>query len=174
MDITYNEWKLGYIYLQDNYCRDDGETAFKKINSTLKADNTLSQRLNKLNWPDKKYVEVRGENFIEEFQNDLDHDLYIKGIEFEMELGKFKKMIDNYQIKSFKLRDNQYYCICFAPESEIFDPENYIYAFSEKEDAFAVFKLKEKNSYKIAFFKALIFSKDSPYNIDYFKTLNRF
>jgi hypothetical protein len=174
MDITYNEWNMGYIYLKGTYCRDAGEIVFKKINYTLKPDNNLSDQLNKLNWPDKKYVEARDEDFIEEFQNDLDNDLSIKGIEFQMKSGELKQMIDNYQVKSFKFRDNQYYCICFAPESEIFDPKNYSYAFSKKEDAFAVFKLKEKNSYKVAFFKALIFSQDSPYNIDYFKTLKRF
>lgn len=173
MDVTYNEWDMGYIYLKNICCRDD-DTVFKKINYTLKSDNDLNHQLIKLNWPDKRYVEARGEDFIDQFQNDLDNELYIKGIEFQIKSGDFKKMIDNYQIKSFKFRDNQYYCICFAPESEIFDPQNYIYAFSEKEDAFAVFKLKEKDSYKIAFFKALIFSEDSPYNIDYFKTLNRF
>ena len=173
MDITYNEWEMGYIYLKD-ICHRDDDTILKKFNYTLKSDNELNHQLNKLNWSDKKYVEVRDEDFIDQFQNDLDNDLSIRGIEFQMKSGEFKKMIDNYQIKSFEFRDNQYYCICFASESEIFDPENYIYAFSEKEDAFAVFKLKEKNSYKIAFFKALIFSEASPYNIDYFKTLNRF
>ena len=170
MDITYNEWEMGYIYLKNICCRDD-DTVFKKINYTLKSDNDLSDQLNKLNWPDKKYVEARDEDFIDQFQNDLDNELYIKGIEFQMKAGDFKKMIDNYQIKSFKFRDNQYYCIFFAPEAEIFVPQNYIYAFSEKEDAFAVFKLKEKDSYKISFFKALIFSEDSPYNIEHFKTL---
>ncbi|MGM0509489.1 MAG: hypothetical protein ACQERZ_10090 [Fusobacteriota bacterium] len=173
MDITYNEWDMGYIYLKNICCRDD-DTVFKKINYNLKSDNTLSHQLNKLNWPDKKYVEARDGDFIEEFQNDLDNEFYIKGIEFQMKSGELKKMIDNYQIKSFEFKKNQYYCIYFAPESEIFNHKNYIYAFSEKEDAFAVFGLKEKNSYKIAFFKALIFSEESPYNIDYFKTLNRF
>ncbi|ADO76205.1 hypothetical protein [Halanaerobium praevalens] len=174
MDITYNEWNMGYIYLQDNYCCDEGETAFKRINSTLTADNKLSEQLNKLNWADKKYVEAKNKDFIEEFQNDLADDLSIKGIEFEMKSKKFKKLIDSYQIKSFKFRDNQYYCICFAPEAEIFEPKNYIYAFSEEENSFAIFKLKAENNYNIAFFKALIFSEESSYNIDYFKTLNRF
>lgn len=170
MDITYNEWDMGYIYLK-NICSRDDDTIFKKINYNLKSDNDLSHQLNKLTWSDKKYVEARDEDFIDQFHNDLDSDLSIIGIEFQMKSGEFKKMIDNYQINSFEFRDNYYYCICFSPETEIFDPNNYIYAFSENEDAFAVFKLKEKDSYKIAFFKALIFSEDSPYNIEYFKTL---
>ena len=134
MDITYNEWEMGYIYLKD-ICHRDDDTILKKFNYTLKSDNELNHQLNKLNWSDKKYVEVRDEDFIDQFQNDLDNDLSIRGIEFQMKSGEFKKMIDNYQIKSFEFRDNQSYCICFASESEIFDPENYIYAFSEKEDA---------------------------------------
>jgi len=169
MDITYNEWGMGYIYLIYN-CRRH-ENGIKKINYTLKPDNNLSHQLNKLNWPDKKYVAARDEDFIEEFQNNLDNNLYIKGIEFEMRSGEFNNMIDNYQIKSFKIDDNQYYCVCFAPAKEIFDSENHIYAFSEKKDAFAIFNLKKQTSYKIAFFKALIFKEDSPYNIEHFKTL---
>jgi len=172
MDITYNEWGMGYIYLINNCRRQkNDETEFKKINYTLKPDNNLGHQLNKLNWPDKRYVEARDEDFIEEFQNDLDNNLYIKGIEFDMNSEKFNNMIDNYQIKSFKIEDNQYYCISFAAEKEIFKPENHIYAFSKKQDAFAIFNLKEQTSYKIAFFKALIFKEDSPYNIEYFKTL---
>jgi hypothetical protein len=80
MDITYNEWGMGYIYLINNCRRQkNDETEFKKINYTLKPDNNLDHQLNKLNWPDKRYVEARDEDFIEEFQNDLDNNLYIKG-----------------------------------------------------------------------------------------------
>jgi hypothetical protein len=172
MNITYNEWGMGYIYLKNVSSRfDSGEVETKKLTYTVDSNDNLSYKLNKLNWSDKKYVKARDEEFIEEFQNDLDDDFYIKGIEFEMKSEEFNNMIDNYQIKSFEFRENHYYCICFSPETEIFDPNNYIYAFSENEDAFAVFKLKEKDSYKIALFKALIFSEDSPYNIEYFKTL---
>jgi len=94
-----------------------------------------------------------------------------------MKKTPFKEMVDNYQIKSFEYNNSQYYCICFAAAEEIFDPENYLYTFSDREDAFGIFKLKSKKLeaedffYKIAFFKALIFKEDSPYNIDYFQSL---
>lgn len=178
MNITYNDWGMGYIYLKDSSQDfDSHRVQFKKQNCPIKSNDTLGYQLKKLKQPDEKYIDARAEeDFIEEFHNDLDKG-YLKGIELQMKKTPFKEMVDNYQIKSFKYNDSQYYCICFAATEEIFDPENYLYAFSDKKDAFGIFKLKSKKLeaedfyYKIAFFKALIFKEDSSYNIDYFKNL---
>lgn len=178
MDITYNEWGMGYIYLKDSsHNFDSRRFKCKKKNCLSQSDDQLSKQLNKLKRPDQKYFAARAEEvFIEEFQNDLEQG-YLKGIEFQMKKTPFKEMVDNYQIKSFEYNNSQYYCIYFAAEEEIFDPENHLYTFSDNQDAFGVFELKSKKLeaedffYKIAFFKALIFKEDSPYNIDYFQSL---
>jgi|Wag4MinimDraft_17_1082658.scaffolds.fasta_scaffold00283_9 hypothetical protein len=178
MDITYDEWGMGYIYLKDSgHNLNSRKFRFQKPNCPIKSNDELGSQLNKLNQPDQKYLEARAEeDFIEEFRNDLDKG-YLKGIELQMKKTPFKEMVENYQLKSFKYKNSQYYCICFAAAEEIFDPENYLYTFSDREDAFGIFKLNSKKleaedfSYKIAFFKALIFREDSPYDIDYFKSL---
>lgn len=172
MDITYNEWGMGYIYLKNISNRfDSSEASLIKSDYSIKKNENLESKIKKLNWPNKKYVEAKNIDFIEEFQNDLDNNLYINGLELKVNSDEMNNIIESYKIETFKFNNDNYYLIAFAPEEEIFNPENYIYSFSEKEDAFAIFNLREESHYKTAIFKALIFRDDSPYNIDYFKSL---
>ena len=172
MDITYNEWGMGYIYLK-NICNrsDSNEVNIIESNYSIETNQKLENKIKKLNWPNKLYIEAKNEDFIEEFQNDLDNNLYIKGIELKVKLNQMNNIIDSYKIETFKFNNDSFYFIAFAPDEEIFNPDNYIYSLSEKNDAFAIFNLKEKKTFKIAFFKALFFKDSSPYDINYFKSL---
>jgi len=192
MDITCDQsCDMGYIYLQqfskhhkDNY----DISRLIASNQPIEVIDNVYLKLNKLNWPDKKYIDaIMDGDFIEEFQNDLDDNAYIKGIELQLTKDRLDKIIENYKIATFEFNNSQYYYIAFAEEEEVYNPQNYVYAFSEKEDAFVIISRSEKRRYqitldkdkkskkslspKIAFIRALIFKEDSPYNIDYLKSL---
>lgn len=192
MDITCDQsCNMGYIYLQqfskhheDNF----DKSRLIASNQPIEVIDNVYLKLNKLNWPDKKYIDaIMDGDFIEEFQNDLDDNAYIKGIELQLTEDRLEHLIENYKIATFEFNDSQYYYVAFAEEEEVYNPQNFVYTFSEKEDAFVIVSRSEERRYqitldkdkktkkslspKIAFIRAIIFKEDSPYDIDYLKSL---
>ena len=192
MDITCDQsCDMGYIYLQQfnkNYEKNFDKSRLIASNQPIEVIDNIYLKLNKLNWPDKKYIDaIMDGDFIEEFQNDLDDNAYIKGIELQLTKDRLENLIENYKIATFEFNKSQYYYIAFAEEEEVFNPQNYVYYFSKKEDAFVIVSRSDKRRYQIslgegeesqkslspniAFIRALIFKEDSPYDIDYLKSL---
>ncbi|MGP3777552.1 hypothetical protein ACTWKD_01825 [Halanaerobium saccharolyticum] len=192
MDITCDQsCDMGYIYLQkfskhyeDNY----DKSRLIASNQPIEVVDNVYLKLNKLNWPDKKYTDaIMDGDFIEEFQNDLDDQGYIKGIELQLTESRLEYLIENYKIATFEFNDSQYYYIAFAEDDAVFDPQNYVYTFSDKENAFVIVSRSEERRFqitlnedkeskkslspKIAFIRAIIFKEDSPYDVDYLKSL---
>lgn len=192
MDITRDQsCDMGYIYLQNfRQHKDDNYDKSRLIASSqpIEVIDNIYLKLNKLNWPDKKYIDALMDgDFIEEFQNDLDQNAYIKGIELELSQERLESIIENHKLATFEFNGSQFYYISFASDEVVFDPENYIYAFSDKEDAFVIISRSDQRRYqitlgenkesekslspKIAFVRALIFKDGAPYDIDYLKRL---
>jgi len=192
MDITCDQsCDMGYIYLQQfskHYKKNFDKSKLIASNQPIEVLDNIYLKLNKLNWPNKKYVDaIMDGDFIEEFQNDLDDNSYIKGIELQLTGDRLENIIENYKIATFEFNDSQYYYIAFAEEEEIFNLQNYVYNFSKKEDAFVIVSRSEERRYqitlgknkeskkslspKIAFIRALIFKENSPYDVDYLKRL---
>jgi len=192
MDITRDQsCDMGYIYLQQ--FRQHHEANYDKsrlISSSqpIEVINNIYLKLNKLNWPDKNYIDALMDgDFIEEFQNDLDENAYLKGIELELNQERLENIIENHKLATFEFNDSQFYYIAFASDEVSFNPQNYIYALSEKEDAFVIISRSEQRRYqitlgeneeskkslspKIAYIRALIFKDTAPYDIDYLKRL---
>lgn len=192
MDITRDQsCDMGYIYLQQFKQHKDinfDESRLIASNQPIEVIDNIYLKLNKLNWPDKKYIDALMDgDFIEEFQNDLDPNAYIKGIELELNQQRLKNIVENHKLATFEFNDSQFYYIAFAADEKVFDPENYVYSFSDKGDAFVIVSRSEDRRYqitlgedkehekslspKIAYIRALIFKDDSPYDIDYLKRL---
>ncbi|RCW52152.1 MULTISPECIES: hypothetical protein [Halanaerobium] len=192
MDITCDQsCDMGYIYLQkfsNNYDYSFDKSRLIASNQPIEVVDSVYLKLNKLNWPNKKYNDaIMDGDFIEEFQNDLDNNGYIKGIELQLTESRLKYLIENYKIATFEFNDSQYYYIAFAEDNAVFDAENYVYTFTDKEDAFVIVSRSKERRYqinlnknkesekslspKIAFIRALIFKESSPYDIDYLKSL---
>lgn len=192
MDITRDQsCDMGYIYLQQFKQHKDSnfdESRLIASNQPIEVIDNIYLKLNKLNWPDKKYIDALMDgDFIEEFQNDLDQNAYIKGIELELNQQRLKNIVEHHKLATFEFNDSQFYYIAFAEDEKVFDPENYVYAFSDKGDAFVIVSRSENRRYqitldknkehekslspKIAYIRALIFKDDSPYDIDYLKRL---
>lgn len=193
MDITCDQsCDMGYIYLQkfsqhseDNY----DQSRLIASSQPIEVINNIYLKLNKLNWPDKIYIDALMDgDFIEEFQNDLDDNAYIKGIELELNKKRLENIIENYKLATFEFDNSQFYYIAFVKDTAVFNPQNYVYAFSDKEDAFVIInrsnqrryqitlgekdqKNKKSLSPKIGFVQAIIFKENSPYDIDYLKKL---
>ncbi|MFW5687100.1 MAG: hypothetical protein ACOCXL_02810 [Halanaerobium sp.] len=192
MDITCDQsCDMGYIYLQQfskHYEKNYDKSRLIASNQPIEVVDNVYLKLNKLNWPDKKYIDaIMDGDFIEEFQNDLDDNAYIKGIELQLTESRLESLIENYKIATFEFNDSQYYYIAFAEDEAVFNSKNYVYAFNKKEDAFVIISRSEERRYqitlndnqkskkslspKIAFIRALIFKEDSPYDVDYLKSL---
>ena len=192
MDITCDQsCDMGYIYLQE--FRQHHEANYDKsrlISSSqpIEVIDNIYLKLNKLNWPDKKYIDALMDgDFIEEFQNDLDQNAYIKGIELRLNKERLENIIENHKLATFEFNNSQFYYIAFAKDEKVFNPKNYVYAFSDQEDAFVIVSRSNQRRYqitlgeneeskkslspKIAFIRALIFKEEAPYNIDYLKRL---
>ena len=192
MDITCDQsCDMGYIYLQkfsqhseDNY----DQSRLIASSQPIEVINNIYLKLNKLNWPDKIYIdELMDGDFIEEFQNDLDENAYMKGIELHLTEERLQNIIENFKIATFEFNGSQYYYLGFDKEEKVFDPQNYVYAFSKKEDALVIVRRTNKQRFQItldkdgssekslspgiAYVKAIIFNDDSPYNFDYLKKM---
>lgn len=188
MDITCDQsCDMGYIYLQKNnkdYMDIYDDRELLAANQPIEVIDNIYLKLNKLNWPDKNYQEaLKDGDFIEEFQNDLDENGYMKGIELRLTEERLKTIIENFKIATFELNKNQFYYLSFYPDQITFDSENFVYAFTEKEDVYVIISKSENRHYQItlgegsslspqiAYVRALIFKKNSPYDIDYLKSL---
>lgn len=188
MDITCDQYcDMGYIYLKPEYR--DQHNSFKLNRKINTEENTTDManiilKLNKLHWPKKLYKDALGRDFIEEFQNDLDENGYMQGIELKLPQDRLDRIVDNLKINKFEFNNKIYYFIPFDVENRIFSKNNYAFAFSEKEDAYVITAKTGDRQYMIDIrnnkssisskpiqIKALIFSEDSPYDIDYFKNL---
>ena len=192
MDITCDQsCDMGYIYLQQ--FKQHQKENFDKSRLIASAQpieviDNIYLKLNKLNWPNKKYIDALMDgDFIEEFQNDLDDNAYLKGIELELNKKRLESIIENYKLATFEFNENQFYYIAFAKDEKVFNSKNYVYALSDKEDAFVIISRSQNRRYqitlgenkksekslspKIAYIRALMFKDDSPYDIDYLKKL---
>lgn len=193
MDITCDQsCDIGYIYLQkfsNNYKNNYDKSRLIASSQPIEVIKNVYLKLNKLNWPHKKYIDALMDgDFIEEFQNDLDENAYLKGIELELTPERLEKLIKNYKLATFELNDTHYYYIAFAGDEEVFNSDNYVYSFSDQEDAFIITNLSQKRRYqiqvnsenkssrkflspKIISIKAIIFKEDSPYDLEYLQKL---
>lgn len=160
-------------------------------NQPIEIIDNIYLKLNKLNWPDKKYIDALMDgDFIEEFQNDLDQKAYMLGVELSLSKESLDQIIENFKIATFEFNSKQYYYLAFYPDEEVLAENNYVYSFSEAEDAFVVVERSSDRhkqitlnadgssskslSPKIAYVKAVIFNEKSPYDIDYLKKLKIF
>jgi len=188
VDITCDqECEMGYIYLKESYSGNYEHFKLKETISQQNIDNTIDNiylQLNRLNWPKKTYKEaLNNGDFIEEFQNDLDDEGYMKGIELKLTKQKLKEIVDNLEIATFEFANSKFYYIPFAKDEEIFSNKNYIYPFTKDEDAYVILSRSKQSRYEIdenggttkvyviAYIKAIMFTDESPYDINYFKNL---
>ncbi|ADQ14610.1 hypothetical protein [Halanaerobium hydrogeniformans] len=188
MDITCDQdCDMGYIYLKESYSGNYEQFKLKETISQQNIDNTINNiylQLNRLNWPKKTYRKALNDgDFIEEFQNDLDENGYMKGIELKLTSKKLKEIVDNLEISTFEFANSQFYYIPLARKDEIFSDKNFIYPFSKAEDAYVILSISKQsryeinkdggktNVYAVAYIKAIMFTDKSPYDINYFKNL---
>jgi hypothetical protein len=192
MDITCDQsCGMGYIYLQQfkqHQKEDFDKSRLIASAQPIEVIDNIYLKLNKLNWPNKKYIDALMDgDFIEEFQNDLDQNAYLKGIELELNQQRLDSIIENYKLATFEFNESQFYYIAFAEDEIVFNSQNYVYPLSEKEDAFVIITRSQDRRYQItlaenkkaekslspqiAYIRALIFKDDSPYDIDYLKRL---
>jgi hypothetical protein len=192
MDITCDQsCGMGYIYLQQfkqHQKEDFDKSRLIASAQPIEVIDNIYLKLNKLNWPDKKYIDALMDgNFIEEFQNDFDENAYLKGIELQLNQQRLESIIEHYKLATFEFNKNQFYYIAFAEDEKVFDSKNYVYPLSDKEDAFVIITSSQERRYqitlgenkesekslspKIAYIRALIFKEESPYDIDYLKRL---
>ncbi|PXV67635.1 hypothetical protein [Halanaerobium congolense] len=192
MDITCDQsCGMGYIYLQQfkqHQKEDFDKSRLIASAQPIEVIDNIYLKLNKLNWPDKKYIDALMDgNFIEEFQNDFDENAYLKGIELQLNQKRLESIIEHYKLATFEFNKNQFYYIAFAEDEKVFDSKNYVYPLSDKEDAFVIITRSQERRYqitlgenkesekslspKIAYIRALIFKEESPYDIDYLKRL---
>jgi len=182
---------MGYIYLQQfkqHQKEDFDKSRLIASAQPIEVIDNIYLKLNKLNWPDKKYIDALMDgNFIEEFQNDFDENAYLKGIELQLNQQRLESIIEHYKLATFEFNKNQFYYIAFAEDEKVFDSKNYVYPLSDKEDAFVIITRSQERRYqitlgenkesekslspKIAYIRALIFKEESPYDIDYLKRL---
>lgn len=195
MDITCDQsCDMGYIYLQkhskdslDNY----DKSRLIASSQPIEVIDNIYLKLNKLNWPDKKYLDALMDgDFIEEFQNDLDQNSYLKGIELSLTKESLEKIVESFKLATFEFNNKQYYYLAFYPEKEVLKKDNYVYPLSKSEDAFVILSQsndrhhqlelnqdgssKKSLSPQIAYIRAIIFNDQSPYDVDYLKQLKIF
>ncbi len=188
MDILCDQsCNMGYIYLYKNkkgIIENYDESTLIASNQPVEVIENIYLKLNRLNWPDKKYVQALEDgDFIEEFQNDIDEEGYMTGIELELTEERLQDLIENFKIATFELNGKQFYYAAFSSDEAVFYKNNYVYPFTENEDAFIIVNRSEDRKFqinigegtslsnRIAYVRAIIFSEDSPYDVDYLKQL---
>lgn len=192
MDITCDQsCDMGYIYLQHFKQHQNKYFDNSKLIASaqpIEVIDNIYLKFNKLNWPNKTYIDALMDgDFIEEFQNDLDENSYLKGIELELNQERLDSIIENYKLATFEFNNSQFYYIAFKKDEKVFNSQNSVYKLSKKEDAFVIINRSQNRRYqitlgenkqskkslspKIAYIRALIFKEESPYDIDYLKKL---
>lgn len=110
----------------------------------------------------------------DEFENDIDENGYLKGIELSIER---EKLIELFEERAFRIyrtswKSRDYYLLTLDLPELVFDQTNVIYPLTNKSDVFIIVKVKKYRfgffrRFKIGYIKGLITTKNDIYPIDY-------
>lgn len=168
---------MGYIYLQrpnkdmmDYHSKKDNSIT-KYVDTTsitipLELDTDRGNLLNHMRLSHQTYKKAVGNDFEDEYMNDLDQNGYIIGVELSLPKDTFLDLITNgaYTIIQTEWKGLLCHIVTFDYEN-VFDSKNVIYPLSDKNDAYIIFEITGKD--KTGLIKALITARDDLYPIDY-------
>ncbi|MED4780948.1 hypothetical protein [Brevibacillus choshinensis] len=168
---------MGYIYLQppskdkvDYHSKKDNSIAkyvdISSITMPLEIDTHKGNLLNNMRLSHVTYKKAVGNEFEDEYRNDLDKNGYIIGIELSLSKDRFVNLITNgaYKIIQTEWKGLHYHITTFDYD-KVFDSRNVIYPLSVTNDAYLIVEITSKD--KTGFIKALITARDDLYPIDY-------
>lgn len=117
----------------------------------------------------KKIYKIASENsgdFIEEYQNDLNDNGYMVGIELDLSKESFLSLI-KHDIKIFKHKwlNKDFILLTLDNIENVLHLDNVIYPFTDREDAFAIVHIE--NKYRTGLIKGIISAREDLYPIEY-------
>lgn len=125
--------------------------------------------LNKMKISEKTYKEAinDAEEFGEEYQNDLDENGYMEGIELNLSKHRFLNLIQEsaFRIVKHKWHNEDVIILTLEKVESVFDINNIIYPFSNKKDAFAIVHIQGR--YQTGLIKGIISSREDLYPVSY-------
>jgi hypothetical protein len=141
----------------------------KSIKIPMCSNFCFTDILNQMRISEKTYKEasIDAEEFGEEYQNDLDENGYMEGIELNLSKHSFVALIQDgaFQIVKHKWLSKDFIILTLDKLGNVFDTNNIVYPFSDKKDAFAIVHIEEQ--YQTGLIKGIISSREDLYPISY-------
>lgn len=168
---------MGYIYLQPpkdfmDYQSDEDNHISKYVDPSLLhialvSDESKGRLLQDMRLSDKTYQMAVGDEIDEEYQNDLDENGYMTGIELTLSKETFIQLLKNraFTVYQTEWQGLSYHIATFDTPDKVFDSNHVIYPLHEKQDAFLIIEVSGK--YKIGLVKAVITRRNDLYPVDY-------
>jgi hypothetical protein len=169
---------MGYIYLQ----RMDRQNVYGAVNT----DNALHKYIdpNTIRIPIHRSFQYRdildsmrisslpyqasaGVEFEEEYQNDLDPNGYMEGIELNLTKDRFFYLIKTcaFQLYTYTWHHREWTVLTLDQEHNVFYAENILYPFQAAKDAFAIVHIEPQ--YRTGLIKGIVSARPDLYPIDY-------
>jgi hypothetical protein len=177
--------RMGYIFLQTYI----NHNPFFDLNKAYLDNNSLNKYvdlqsleipildsftyetiLNQMKISDMIYKDARDRGeFIEDYQNDLDSDGYMKGVELDLTKENFLTLIKDNAFKIFKHKwlDADFIVLTLDKAENIFNLNNIIYPFTKRKDAFVIVHIESKSKYQIGLIRGIISARKDIYPIKY-------
>ncbi|WP_010243962.1 hypothetical protein [Acetivibrio cellulolyticus] len=141
----------------------------ESINIPISSDFQYGDLLNKMRISNITYKQASSDakEFIEEYQNDLDINGYMEGVELNLSKKEFLTLINENAFQIFKCswHSKDFIILTLDISKNVFHENNIIYPFCNEKDAFAIVKIEKK--YKTGFIKGIITSREDLYPFSY-------
>lgn len=179
MIITCDAYcSMGYIYLQQPAKKiiDYQNEKDNKISSCvdpsllhipLVVDFSRGKLLDDMRLSTRTYEKAVGDEIDEEYQNDLDEQGYMTGIELNLSKDKLVHLLENkaFAVYRTEWKAQPYHLVTLDMDHKVFDSGNVIYPLNEKQDAFVIIEVM--GEYQIGLVKALLTRRNDLYPVEY-------
>ncbi|MFF0831277.1 hypothetical protein ACFYU8_31045 [Brevibacillus sp. NPDC003359] len=179
MIITCDAYcNMGYIYLQqpgkeivDSQREKDNKISRyvdpSLLHIPLVVDLNRGKLLDDMQLSAKTYKMAIGDEIDEEYQNDLDEQGYMTGIELNLSRDRLVHLLENkaFVVYRTEWKGKPFHLATLDIDHKVFDSSNVIYPLNEKQDAFVIIEVK--GEYQIGLVKALLTRRDDLYPVEY-------
>lgn len=145
-DTTCN---MGYFYLMPgrHQYRQREKHLLKKSTDLSDGDSFILSLL-KMEYINKPYPEVlRDRYLLEEYQNDMTEDGYMKGVELDLSYKELMNRIDGnaFQLYTLDWVNDNYYLLTLNRHEKALNNSNYICPMNSNQDTYIIFSIDSKD-----------------------------
>ncbi|NRR23677.1 hypothetical protein [Brevibacillus sp. MS2.2] len=179
MIITCDAYcNMGYIYLQQpdkeiiDYQKEKNNHISRYVDPSLLyiplvVDFNRGKLLDDMRLSTKTYKKAVGDEIDEEYQNDLDKQGYMTGIELNLTKDKLVHLLENkaFVVYRTEWKGQPYHLATLDMDHKVFDSSNVIYPLNEKQDAYLIIEVT--GEYQLGLVKALLTRRNDIYPVEY-------